>query len=558
MKKNLLYTILLMCGAVSMNAQILFQQDFESGLGDMTAIDNDGLTADANVAGFGSNWSVQPPGTFNGINSSIVVSNSWFVPAGSADDWLITPAIEINGGAALTWEAIALDPNFRDSYRIMVSTDGPEISAFTTELLDVPAELGGEWATRNVDLSAYDGQTIWIAFHNYSVDKFLLVLDNIQVRIPLGRDALVDNLGVVNSNFVNTMNVFTALEGQHTFSASITNYGSDLIENVEVSYSINGMPTTETVDVNIASGETYEYTSNFEGTPGSTLFNFAVTAINGMSDEDESNNSGEQTVMFLPPVPDFVVNDSKGNQVNMHSLLAEGKSVILDFMASWCGPCATSTPALNNYYVENGAGEEDLTVLAVTVERNDSDATMNTGAVAGWGATYPKIAFNDVNELYWIHFNRNHGLLTEDQQGGIPYFLMLCPNTGNPAYSTPVATQVGFGGGTFNGVFDGPLNECRANLTDVEEIDIISGINAFPNPNNTGNLTVEFGLDENATLTLNMVNLQGQVVKAMGTRNYASGNNTELVDISELSAGMYFLQMTKDGQVSNVKISVVK
>lgn len=547
-----------MCGALSINAQILYQQDFEAGLGDMTAVDNDGAGANANVAAFGTNWSVAAPGTFNGITSSVAVSNSWFNPPGAADDWLITPAIDVNGGAAMTWEAVALDPNFPDSYRVLVSTDGPDIASFTTELLDVPAESGGIWASRNVDLSSYDGQTIWIAFQNYSVDKFLLVLDNIQVRIPFARDVRVDGIGVDNSNFLGTINAFSALDGPHNLSASITNYGSEMITNLEVEYSINGMATTETIDVNLAPGDLYSFNAPFDAVPGDGQFSLNVTKIDGEADEDESNNSGEQTVRFYPPVPDYVVTDSKGEQVNMHSLLAEGKTVILDFMASWCGPCATSTPALNNYYVQNGSGEEDMTVLAVSIEPTDTDATMNTGTVSTWGATYPKIAFDDLNELYWVHFNRNHGLLPETSQGGIPYFVMICPNTGNPAYSTPVATQVGFGGGTFNGVFDGPLEECRANLVDVEEIDIISGINAYPNPNNTGNLTVEIGLEENATLTLNMVNLQGQIVKAIGTRNYNTGNNTEILDIAELSAGMYFLQMTKDGQVSNVKISVIK
>lgn len=548
-----------MCGALSMNAQILYQQDFESGLGDMTTIDNDGAAPNANVATFGSNWTVIPPGTFAAVPTSAVISNSWFNPPGAADDWLITPAIDINGGAAMTWEAIALDPSFADSYRVLISTDGPEPASFTTELLDVPSESGGEWATRNIDLSAYDGQTVWIAFQNYSVDKFLLVLDNIQVRIPLGRDIKVDGIGVDNSNFLNTLNSFTALDGPHNLSATFTNYGSEMVNNVEVSYSINGVANTETVDVNLAPGDTYSFNAPFDAVPGDGQFSLAVTQVNGEADEDESNNSGEQVVRFFPPVPDYVVTDSKGNQVNMHSLLAEGKTVILDFMASWCGPCATSTPALNNYFVQNGSGEEDLTVLAVSIETSDTDATMNTGTVSTWGATYPKIAWDDLNGLYWTHFNRNHGLLPVANQGGIPYFVMICPNTGNPAYSTPVATQVGFGAGsTFNPVFDGPLAECRANLVDVEEIDIISGIKAFPNPNNTGNLTVEIGLEENATLTLNMVNLQGQIVKTIGTRNYNTGNNTEIIDIAELSAGMYFLQMTKDGQVSNVKISVVK
>jgi peroxiredoxin len=62
--------------------------------------------------------------------------------------------------------------------------------------------------------------------------------------------------------------------------------------------------------------------------------------------------------------PDFTLNDLNGKPVAMAEL--KGSVVVLDFWATWCGPCRASLPGLNTIYREFKA--KGLKVYAVDLE----------------------------------------------------------------------------------------------------------------------------------------------------------------------------------------------
>lgn len=64
--------------------------------------------------------------------------------------------------------------------------------------------------------------------------------------------------------------------------------------------------------------------------------------------------------------PDFGWKDSNGNEVRLSDL--RGKSILLNFFATWCGPCRAETPELQAIYQQKSA--EGFVVLMV-----DSDPT---------------------------------------------------------------------------------------------------------------------------------------------------------------------------------------
>ncbi|WP_102048995.1 TlpA family protein disulfide reductase [Pygmaiobacter massiliensis] len=60
-----------------------------------------------------------------------------------------------------------------------------------------------------------------------------------------------------------------------------------------------------------------------------------------------SENASSQQ---LQPAPSFTVYDAKGNAVTLDSL--KGKPIVLNFWASWCGPCKSEMPDFEKVYAE--------------------------------------------------------------------------------------------------------------------------------------------------------------------------------------------------------------
>ena len=80
------------------------------------------------------------------------------------------------------------------------------------------------------------------------------------------------------------------------------------------------------------------------------------------------------------PAPDFTLVDQYGNTHTLSDY--KGKTVFLNFWATWCGPCKSEMPDIQQLYETYGENEGDLIVLGVASPRSEQNPYTNEGTQA--------------------------------------------------------------------------------------------------------------------------------------------------------------------------------
>lgn len=177
-----------------------FEEDFQGGVipEAWTTWDIDGLTPAMEVAFVDEAWVVSDAVT--GAGDFWAVATSWYSPAGTSDDWLISPPITLGATATLSWSAFTANAGFPDGYDVyVVPTTVTEFTDFVTggdptaflalddmvvpsaaPVFSVAAEEA-EIQNRNVDIGALAGEEVHLAFHSTAFDGVLILIDNVAV-----------------------------------------------------------------------------------------------------------------------------------------------------------------------------------------------------------------------------------------------------------------------------------------------------------------------------------------------------------------------------------------
>jgi thiol-disulfide isomerase/thioredoxin len=101
----------------------------------------------------------------------------------------------------------------------------------------------------------------------------------------------------------------------------------------------------------------------------------ADDALAALSAKADADKKAEMIKTILnDTASNFVLRDLKGNRVSLDTL--KGKTVVLDFWATWCGPCKASFPAMQQL-VDNHKGSNDVVLLFIDTWENADDKNKN-------------------------------------------------------------------------------------------------------------------------------------------------------------------------------------
>lgn len=155
------------------------------------------------------------------------------------------------------------------------------------------------------------------------------------------------------------------------------------------SASDSSTPGASTEDNLIDNTETADKDTPSNGSGTSTESNTDSNA-----DSSETTDSNDEKAPFM--APDFTVYDREGNTVRLSDF--HGKPVVLNFWASWCGPCKMEMPDFEEIYKEYG---EDIHFVMVNLT-DGAQETMKTATtfLDNSGYTFPVYYDKDTDAAY--------------------------------------------------------------------------------------------------------------------------------------------------------------
>ncbi|BAO76234.1 T9SS-dependent choice-of-anchor J family protein [Winogradskyella sp. PG-2] len=343
-KITLLLTLCFACTQIT-EAQTLLSEGFEG-----ATFPPAGWTFFAGTNGLGTtqDWvqaTAPNTGTYSAANQYENVTG------GIAEDWLVTSQIDLTSATnteLLFYSTQSYGPDYGSNYEVRVSTSSQTNHGdFTTVASYNESNVGAGFELKTIDLSAYDGMMIYIAFIHFNDDGDNWIIDDIEVRSPLSVDAKADGLRLSRYSLTSVNN---------PLAVEVSNNGTAAITSLDITWSDGTNNYSENFSVNIAPGQTQSINHssplNYSSVEEKTI-TVTIDNVNGGADGDNTNNSLSQ---------------------NFNTMTQAGTKAVLieESTGTWCGWCPRGTVGL-----EYMASTYPNTIVGVAVHNADPMTVSN-------------------------------------------------------------------------------------------------------------------------------------------------------------------------------------
>lgn len=296
----------------------------------------DGLTPNSDLSVLNMKNNAWVSFSMDGVNT-FATSTSHYAPVGQADDWLVTPPIKPLMGDYLTWDAMSIDDSRKDGYEVRLSTTDSLPSSFTKVLFSIGAE-NSRVSSHLVDLTAYAGKRIYIAFRNNSNNKFMLALDNVVVaRIPK-IDASLSKIRPVSGS----TEAYAKVGTQISMTVNVVNLGIDTIKSATLKFS-DGVNTYST-PMNTA--------IPFKGQASFSLPSYMIKDLSTTALKAWIETPGD--IVFF--------NDTLKTSITGTSFWPKHRTTVEEATGTWCGWCPRGAVYLDSLHKVKG---DDVVLIAV-------------------------------------------------------------------------------------------------------------------------------------------------------------------------------------------------